>query len=409
VPTLLADGALKLLDAEITLATFMDGTKPDIERFRSTIRTVITDSLRQRRDSRVYAFGEMVDLLWRHGNPDAAVHLERLWNQLGAEFQLRLLCSYRMRNFSKGSDAAYFMAICEQHGHVLPTAEYSLATDSPARLREVARLQQRAEALENEIRERKRLEAELEATIRSERLARENAERASRMKDEFLSSVSHELRTPLNVILGWTQILETPRDPAMIRRGLDMIGRHAHLQQQIINDLLDASSMLSGKLSLQAREIPLVPVLDRALEMVQPTAAEKAIRIEWDIDPSVHLVFADPDRLQQILWNLLANSVKFTPKEGRVKLTVDREPEFVRIQVSDTGIGIRPDFLPHVFERFRQADGTPSRRHGGLGLGLAIVKHLVEAHAGFVSADSEGEGRGATFTVKVPVDWPGRK
>ena len=244
----------------------------------------------------------------------------------------------------------------------------------------------------------------LQVLIASEQSARESAEAANRMKDEFLATLSHELRTPLNPIQGWTQLLRTRKfDEAATARALETIDRNTKLLTQLIEDVLDVSRIITGKLGLNVSPIELVPVISAALDTVQPAADAKEIRIESILDFSAGKVLGDTNRLQQVIWNLLSNAVKFTPKGGRVEVQLSTDSLYVQIRVSDTGKGISPGFLPHVFERFRQADASITRAYGGLGLGLAIVRHLVELHGGTVCAQSPGEGQGATFIVNLPL------
>ena len=242
------------------------------------------------------------------------------------------------------------------------------------------------------------------ATEAALRRAKEEAEHISRMKDEFLATLSHELRTPLNAILGWSQIMERSGDDAeTIREGISIIGRNAKVQTQLIEDLLDMSRIISGKLRLDVKQVNAGDVVADAVEAVAPTAAAKNIRIEKVVDPKAGPVSGDPARLQQVVWNLLTNALKFTPKGGKVQVTLERVNSHVEVTVSDTGQGITPEFLPFIFERFRQADATTTRKHGGLGLGLSIVKQIVELHGGTVRAKSPGEGRGATFIFTLPL------
>ncbi len=231
---------------------------------------------------------------------------------------------------------------------------------------------------------------------RTERGLRE----ANRLKDEFLATLSHELRTPLNVILGWTRmLLQGHLNEKSRRHALELIDRNAQAQAQLMNDLVDMSRMTTGKLQVELESLPLVPVLEAALESVRPSAEAKDLTIHtsWRVQDAN--VLADATRLQQVLWNLLSNAVKFTPNGGRLTVSAERVDQYVRIEVSDTGIGIDPDFLPHVFDRFRQADSATTRRYGGLGLGLAIVHDLVRLHGGDVEVRSPGIGGGATFAV----------
>jgi PAS domain S-box-containing protein len=254
------------------------------------------------------------------------------------------------------------------------------------------------------ITEKHRIEGEREEALQSERVARSESERVSRMKDEFLATLGHELRTPLNAMLGWSQVLR--RQPALTRpllEGLDVIERNARMQAQIIEDLLDMSRIISGKIRLDVQQVDLASVVEAAVTAIRPTAQAKGIRLQVVLDPLARAVRGDPHRLQQIFWNLLTNALKFTPKDGRVAVTLERVNSHLEVSVSDSGEGIEPAFLPHVFERFRQADASTSRRHGGLGLGLSIVKQLVELHGGTVSAKSSGTGMGASFRVALPV------
>jgi len=245
---------------------------------------------------------------------------------------------------------------------------------------------------------------EREAILESERLARTEAERLSRIKDEFLATLSHELRTPLNAIQGWATLLRT-RTPSRedLDRGLETIERNVRAQVQIVNDLLDMSRIISGKIHLEIQTLKLHEVIENAIETVRPSAAAKRIRIQALLDSSIGPLRGDPNRLQQVLWNLLSNAVKFTPGDGRIQVILERVNSHVEIVVEDNGIGIPAEFLPYVFDRFRQADATMSRRHGGLGLGLSIVKNLVELHGGSVRVKSGGENLGSTFVVALPV------
>jgi signal transduction histidine kinase len=234
--------------------------------------------------------------------------------------------------------------------------------------------------------------------------AREEAESANRLKDEFLATLSHELRTPLNAILGWTTMLRDGSvQPSHVIRVLDTIHRNAMVQVQIVNDLLDISRIVRGNVQLAARPMAMSPLLRLAVESINPTAALKGVSISTSVPREPVQVWGDQDRLQQVFWNLLSNAVKFTGTGGQISVDMDHDDSEVWVRVRDNGAGISPDFLPHVFERFRQGDGSPTRTHGGVGLGLSIARHLVELHRGRIQAESDGEGRGATFTVYLPV------
>jgi PAS domain S-box-containing protein len=260
-----------------------------------------------------------------------------------------------------------------------------------------------ASKIARDITSKKLHEEEREALLESERAARTEAERASRLKDEFLATLSHELRTPLSAILGWSQLLAAKPDKEMLSEGLDAITRNARAQTQLIEDLLDMSRIISGKVRLEVQRIDLAPIIDSAVDAVRPSAEAKGIRLRKILDPDAGPVSGDPTRLQQIVWNLLTNAIKFTPKEGKIDVLLERVNSHLEITVHDSGIGIKPEFLPAVFDRFRQADSTTTRFYGGLGLGLSIVKNLVELHGGTVRAKSPGEGKGSTFIVSLPM------
>lgn len=258
-------------------------------------------------------------------------------------------------------------------------------------------------AVQSALRARRR-QYEVRELLARERAAREQAQEATRMKDEFLASVSHELRTPLSAILIWAHLLEAGRlDAEKARHASRAIASGAEVQSRLIEDLLDVSRMLSGKLRLELRPQRLEPIVQAAAEVVRPTADVKGVRFFVSVEDCGEQVLVDAERAQQIFWNLLSNAVKFTPRGGQVELSLRAEPECLAVVVADTGEGIAPEILPHIFERFRQAEAAPQRRHGGLGLGLSIVQHLVELHGGSIRASSEGPGRGSRFVVRLPI------
>jgi signal transduction histidine kinase/CheY-like chemotaxis protein len=257
-------------------------------------------------------------------------------------------------------------------------------------------LQRSNDALTQEVEERRRIEREREALLLRER-------EASRLKDEFLAAVSHELRTPLNAMLGWVQILASTTPSAdTTRKAISSIVRNAHAQTRVIEDLIDVSRIATGKLTLRVEETDLRRAVEGAVDVVRTAAEAKNLALSVRLPDAPCLVRGDADRLQQVVWNLLSNAVKFTPDGGRVAVTLEEDDSSFRIEVADTGIGVPAHFVPHAFDRFRQADGTLTREYGGLGLGLAIVKELTELHGGSVAVASEGAGKGATFTVRIP-------
>jgi signal transduction histidine kinase/ActR/RegA family two-component response regulator len=249
---------------------------------------------------------------------------------------------------------------------------------------------------------------------RASEAARKEMERVSHAKDEFLATMSHELRTPLNAICGWAAILKRKDlDGAKIARGLEVIERNARTQARLVSDLLDVSRIIAGKLRIVTKKVEIAAIIRGAADVVRPAADAKGLRLVLDVDPDVGSAVVDPDRIHQIIWNLLTNAIRFTPRGGRITLQADRAESSVLLAVQDTGAGIAEEHLPLIFERFRQVDSSTTRAHGGLGLGLALVRHLVEAHGGSVEAQSGGIGRGSTFIVKLPIatasaEQPGR-
>ena len=259
------------------------------------------------------------------------------------------------------------------------------------------------EELRREVVERQRAEQAKAELLLREREARQQAEAANRLKDDFLATLSHELRTPLNAILGWAAVLSTGRpEPSTVERAASVIERNARAQAQLISDLLDMSAIITGKTRLEVQPVDVAGLLATVVDTVRPAAQARRIELHVDVAPDLPALSADPARLQQVIWNLLANALKFTGERGHVELRAWAAGDRVTLQVKDDGAGIAPEFLPFVFDRFRQHDSSTTRVHGGLGLGLAIVRHLVEAHGGTVTAESPGEGKGATFRVELP-------
>jgi len=256
----------------------------------------------------------------------------------------------------------------------------------------------------HDVSERRRAAQEREQLLKSEQTARGAAEASARIKDEFLATVSHELRTPLTSILGWSAMFNSGMlDQDSVHKALRVIEQNARAQKRLIDDILDVSHITSGKLSIDPKPVALAPVIQAVIDTLQPASDAKAIKLALALDSDVDLVAGDPDRLQQIIWNLVSNAIKFTPAQGSIEVRLEGRDGHAEVTVRDSGIGIDRQFVPYVFERFRQADSSTTRSYGGLGLGLAIVRHLVELHGGTVEAESAGAGQGSVFTVRLPL------
>ena len=311
-----------------------------------------------------------------------------------------IICTSRVGS-SRPSDS--WFATLEGRGHLTLLDRPVRARTLTTAVRSALRARGRQYELRALLAELAQAASERERLLDAEREARTNAEWASQAKDEFLATLSHELRTPLNAILGWTAMLLDGSLPVTrSKQALATIDRNARAQTQLIQDMLDVSAIVSGKMRLSLRDADFGAVVRFALDTVRPAAELKEVQIDGAFPPPV-CIRADPDRLLQIASNLLVNAVKFTPRGGRIHVRLERAAESMQLTVSDTGRGIAPEFLPHVFEHFRQADGSPTRKFGGLGLGLAIVRHLAELHGGSAEAYSQGEGHGATFVVMLPI------
>jgi signal transduction histidine kinase len=403
----LTSGRLTLLDAKATLSGFMIGSLPDSELFMDHVGDLVSRTIE--RHGSVRAYGEMVDVLWQDGNPEAAIRLEEMWNLLQQKHRFSLFCGYAMGNFYKESDRRMFDAICESHTHVIPAEGAGGTADDPSRM--IAHLQQRALALETEIRQRRTLEGALRDSLNAHRESEEElrrlyemAQQAHRAKDQFLASLSHELRTPLTAILGWSGMLRLGGlDAETTRIAVETIERSARTQANIVDDLLDLSKIVTGKFTLQRELVDLASVIDEAVQTCRLAAEAKNIDVSVSTEPHRSFVMGDPTRLRQIVWNLFSNAVKYSDEGAHIAIHLERSPREARITVTDNGRGIDPGFIGHIFEPFRQADSSSTRGYGGLGLGLTIVKHLTELHGGGVAAQSEGAGCGSTFTVTLPL------
>ncbi len=402
VATASASGLYVSLDAAETLSKFMVDGSPEPRRFNEVIGSLVARLADGRQCVR--AFGEMVALLWAEGNYTAAIRMEELWNDLQKNHSFSLFCAYPMNAFGGGKFVKPLSDVCSAHSRVVPAESYAELARRDDRLRAIIKLQQKAGSLQAEIREREEAEEGLRASLVREQIARAEAESANRMKDEFLATISHELRTPLNAIIGWSHMLRSGRlDEDGAERALETIERNAKSQAQLVEDILDVSRVIMGKLRLNMRPVDVASVINAAIDSVQLAADSKGIQLKVTLHPSARHVVGDSSRLQQVVWNLLSNAIKFTPSGGLVEVRVERGDAYAQIRVCDSGSGISQDFLPFIFDRFRQADSTSTRQHGGLGLGLAIVRHLIELHGGTVQAESPGLGCGAIFTVRIPL------
>ena len=388
-------GRLELLDARDALTRLMAGAVPDWGRFRTLVGGALERAASHAETGRIRAYGEMVDLLWQDGNPRGAIHLEELWNDLGKLRPFTLLCAYRMENFLHEAHRGPFEEICRMHTQVLPAEGYRECDDRVTRLREISLLQQRARALESELRHRRQLEAALLT-------AREEAEAANRAKDEFLAMLGHELRNPLSPILTALELMKLRGDGGLSPEQ-EVIERQAHHLIGLVDDLLDVSRIASGKVELRKQVVDLRDVLAKATEMASPLLEERRHHFEVRIPPRGLRVHGDEARLAQVMANLLTNAAKYTPPSGHISVVARRERKMLVVEVRDDGAGIDAELLPRVFDLFVQGRQSVDRAGGGLGVGLALVRNLVGLHGGAVEARSAGPGKGSTFIVRLPA------
>jgi signal transduction histidine kinase len=396
VTRVLDSGQLTLLDARETLQAFMQDGMPRKDRFADSVGKVVERLIGDRSDTVLCAYGEMVDLLWRDGNPLAAIRLEELWNGLAGRHRFSLLCAYGMQNFRNATDSDAFLEICRQHNHVVPTERYS-AVDDATRLVEISTLQQRAQALENELERRLQLELDLRSA-----LAR--AETGDRAKREFLSIMSHELRTPLNAIGGYAEVLQVGVHGPLTekqRQAVDRIDQNGKHLLQLVDEVLLYAHTESGKVQFSIQPVSLHDVVRAAEVSLLPQLRAKNIDYSYVAPDDPVDALADPDRLRQILVNLLTNAIKFTDHGGRIRIECRGGVETVHVDVADTGIGIPRDKLDVIFDPFIQVDGSATRTQGGVGMGLAISRALAHGMSGDIAVTST-PGVGSVFTLTLP-------
>jgi signal transduction histidine kinase len=388
-------GRLALVDAHATLRQIASDGLVDHDRFIAVVGAAVEQARARSGSGRVRAFGEMVDLLWRDGHPHAALHLEELWNELAQRCQLTLLCGYLLGNFYKETDAEPFHSVCLAHTRVLPTETFARIAEEDARLRQIGVLQQRALALETEVKRRRELERALRDAL-AER------EAASRAKDEFLAMLGHELRNPLAPIVTALQLMKLKGD-VRCEREQEIIERQVDHLVRLVDDLLDVSRITRGKVDLKRETVDLSSVVAKAVEIARPLLEQRQHHFSVSVPRASMRIDADATRMSQVIANLLTNAAKYTESGGTITVRAWRDGHEVVLSVRDSGIGIDVEMLPKVFDLFVQGPRASDRALGGLGIGLTLVKSLVQLHGGSVSAVSDGAGRGSEFVVRLPA------
>jgi signal transduction histidine kinase len=385
-------GTLTMLDARETLSAFMVDGMPSWDPFAARLHALLAKGRAGGRRVRIY--GEMVDLLWREGNHRAAIRLEEMWNALQKTDPTHLLCGYSMDNFVNASDAGAFARVCDVHGQVRPAESHAPAPDAGAQARQVAQLQQRARALETEIRRRHDLEVEL-------RQALEREQAANRARDEFLGMLGHELRNPLGPIVLALDLMAMELGTTAARER-EVIEREVRLLVRLVDDLLEAARLAHGAIDLDKQSVEMAQIVAQAIENATPLIERKRHALKIAVPAAGLQVHGDRQRLARAVGHLVTNAAKYTPAGGTIRIAGERRDGHIVLRVEDHGAGIAAELLPRVFEPFVQDERGLDRAEGGMGIGLAIAKRVFALHGGSVSADSAGPGRGSVFTVSLP-------
>ena len=390
------DGRLLSLDAGETLAQISRDDYPDAALFEEVVGPAIRNTSKASPRGFTRAFGEMVALQWAEGKRDAALRLEALWNDLNQRLRFSLCCGYPLNSFSSVLDGNYLAKVCAEHSHVIPAESYSALNNVDERRRTIAHLQQKARLLESEMSVRRKVEEDLRKKVS------ELAE-ADKRKNEFLAMLGHELRNPLSAVLN--AITTADLDESHRDRAIEIARRQTGQLARLVDDLLDVARITQGRIALRKEPVAIVAVVERSIEETRAVAESRQQRVMVIAPPDIRNIRIDADsaRMQQIISNLISNASKFTPSHGRIEVSIRRRGVDVAIRVRDSGIGIAPEMLPHVFDLFAQGNVAMDRAHGGLGIGLTLVKQLITMHGGTVDARSEGSGKGSEFEVSLPI------